>query len=189
MTMRECAEKLALPGETQARKIARCQVLLDKGLERIRNAIRENLPGLTECFQTEINVNVASRRDLNHQLGLTEGETERLIQNRQFMAIEELVKRAVVKSDKLQTLIGNGAVAAFVPIDVNSAPSRDLMDILGLDKILAKQVVEKRPFFEITEVSRTLGLHGDGLQVLIRRGAVLRKPKQNTKNNSLPNSS
>jgi hypothetical protein len=123
MTMRECCEKLNVPGETQARKIARCQVLLDKGLERIRSTIRENLPGVTECFQTEININVASRRELNHQLGMTEGEIERLIQNRQFQAIEEVAQRAGLKGERLNSMITSGAVAAFVPIDINNGCS------------------------------------------------------------------
>src|SRR5262249_26055142 len=40
MTMRECCEKLSIAGETQARKIARCQVLLDKGLDQVRQLVR-----------------------------------------------------------------------------------------------------------------------------------------------------
>jgi hypothetical protein len=157
MTMRECCEKLDIQGETQARKIARCQVLLDKGLDKIRGAIRENLPGLTECFQSEININVASRRELNHQLGMTEGEIERLILNRQLLAIEELLSKGVLKQERLNTIITNGAVAAFVPVDINSAPSRDLMDILG-------------------DVYRLLSLSEQDALSLTRRGAVLKKP-------------
>jgi hypothetical protein len=181
MTMRECCDKLNVQGETQARKIARCQVLLDKGLERIRSTIRENLPGITECFQTEININVASRRELNHQLGLTEGEIERLILNRQFQAIEELAQRAGLKQERVNTIITSGAVAAFVPIDINSAPSRDLMDILGMDKASAKTVVDKRPFAELVEISKLLSLSEQDSLKLVRRGAVLKKPSQRGK--------
>jgi hypothetical protein len=181
MTMRECCDKLNVQGETQARKIARCQVLLDKGLERIRSTIRENLPGITECFQTEININVASRRELNHQLGLTEGEIERLILNRQFQAIEELAQRAGLKQERMNTIITSGAVAAFVPVDINSAPSRDLMDILGMDKTSAKTVVDKRPFAELVEISRLLSLSEQDSLKLVRRGAVLKKPSQRGK--------
>jgi hypothetical protein len=176
MTMRECCEKLDIQGETQARKIARCQVLLDKGLDKIRGAIRENLPGLTECFQSEININVASRRELNHQLGMTEGEIERLIQNRQLLAIEELPAKGVLKQERLNTIISNGAVAAFVPVDMNSAPSRDLMDILGMDKASAKTIVDKRPFSELGDVYRLLSLSEQDALNLTRRGAVLKKP-------------
>ncbi len=79
LTMREVCDLLGIAGETQARKIARCQVLLDKGLDMIRTNIRKRLPGLAECWQTDVNVNTASRRELSHQLGLTEGEVEKLI--------------------------------------------------------------------------------------------------------------
>ena len=73
LTMREVCEVLSIAGETQARKIARCQVLLDKGLDMIRNRVRSKLPGVAQCWQSDININTASRRELSHQLGLTEG--------------------------------------------------------------------------------------------------------------------
>ena len=145
LTMRECCEVLKLEGETQARKIARCQVLLDKGMDRIRQMLRDELPGVVDCWQKEININVASKRDLNHQLDLTEGEVERLVTNRQYMALDQLVERSIVKSEKIALLKNKGAVAAFVPVDLNSATARELSDILGMPKDIAQKVVAARP--------------------------------------------
>ena len=85
MTMREVCEKLSLPGDTQARKIARCQVLLDKGMDMVRQMVREKLPGVAEFWQAETNVNTASRRELTHYLGLTEGEVERVMAARRVV--------------------------------------------------------------------------------------------------------
>ncbi len=41
LTMRECCDVLKIEGETQARKIARCQVLMDKGLDKVRQILRK----------------------------------------------------------------------------------------------------------------------------------------------------
>jgi hypothetical protein len=174
MTMRECCDNLKIQGETQARKIAKCQVLLDKGLDAIRSTIRDEMPDLAECWQAEVNVNVASRRDLNQRLSLTEGEIERLIPNRQYLQLDELVTRLVIKPDKLSDLIKNGAVAAFVPVDLNEATARDLIDILGMDKTTSKETVDKRPFESFEQFGTTLKLSNDELQVLKKHGAVVK---------------
>src|SRR5262249_52347028 len=72
LTMRECCDKLKLEGDTPARRIARCQVLLDKGLELIRQKIYKDMPGLAESWQRGVNINLASRRELSQLLGLSE---------------------------------------------------------------------------------------------------------------------
>ncbi|MBI1270661.1 hypothetical protein GC174_09530 [bacterium] len=152
MTMRECCDVLNLPGETQARKIARCQVLLDKGLDLIREMIRSDMPGIAQAWQADININSASRRELNHQLGLTEGEVDRLIKNRQYYSMDELIDKKIVKAERIAEIQERGGVAAFIPVDLNQATRRDITDIVGLTKEQAKKVVDERPFASIEEL-------------------------------------
>jgi DNA uptake protein ComE-like DNA-binding protein len=160
MTMRECCEKLNIAGETQARKIARCQVYLDKGLDLIRKRIREKLPGVAESWQGEVNINTASRRELAQQLDLTESEVERLIKGRQFCALDELIDSGVVKPARLQ--------------DLNAATARDITDILGLTKELSQKIVAERPFPELSELVNKKLIDRAGLEQIMRRGAVAR---------------
>lgn len=174
LTMRECCDVLKLEGETQARKIARCQVLLDKGMDRIRHLLRDEMPGVVDCWQKEINVNVASRRDLDHQLDLTEGEVERLVVARQYMKIEQLVERSVVKAEKIPALKKKGAVAAFVPIDLNGATAREMTDILGIAKDVAQKIVAARPLAGFPDLFAKNLLPSSQLATLKQRGAVLK---------------
>jgi DNA uptake protein ComE-like DNA-binding protein len=174
LTMRECCDKLQLAGETQARKIARCQVLLDKGLSMVREGIRQNLPGIADCWQKETNVNRASRRELNQQLGMTESEVERLIVARQYKKLLDLVQKSILKEPRLKELEAKGAVAAFVPVDINSATNRDLMDILGMNKDTALKVCEKRPFPHLSNLVELKLVSDTGLKDLLNRGAVLK---------------
>ena len=178
MTMRECCDHLAIAGETQARKIARCQVLLDRGLDEIRQMVRQELPGIVEHRQHEININTASRRDLKHQLNLTEGEIERLIAIRQFLEMTKLVSASVIKQDKLQDLIDKGAAAFMVPVDLNSAPARDLIDILGITKESAKAVAEARPFNTVDEIVERKFMDRAALEKTLKNGAVLKAVRQ-----------
>ncbi len=175
MTMRECCDKLNIFGETQARRIARCQVFLDKGLELVRQRLREKLPSIVDAWQGELNVNCASRRELTQQIELTEGEIERLIKNRQFSCLQELVTFDVLKPKRLAEIAEKGAVAAFVPVDLNSATVRDLMDILSLPKPTAKRLASERPFLHLNELVAR-GLISEGtLEQLVARGALVRR--------------
>ena len=174
MTMRECCEKLQLAGETQARKIARCQVLLDKGLDMIRQVVREKLPSVAECWQSEINVNSASRRELGHQLGFTESEVDRLIAARQYYALQQLIENAIIKPNKLQDLQKRGAVAAFIPVDLNSATTRDIIDIVGADKEIAQKLVSQRPYEHLSDLVEKKIIDKTSLERFAKRGAVLR---------------
>lgn len=101
MTMREVCDRLNIQAETMARRIARCQVLLDKGMDLIRQRIYKQLPGIAECWQRGVNVNTASRRELSQQLGMTEGEIERLIKGRQFTTLDDLVQQGVIKPNRI----------------------------------------------------------------------------------------
>lgn len=174
MTMRECCEKLSLKGDTQARQIARCQVLLDKGLDMIREAIRTSMPGVAHAWQADVNVNSASRRELNHYLGLTEGEVDRLLPSRQYYYLEEMAERKVVKQERIPEIAEKGAVAAFIPVDLNSATRRDIIDICGADKTAAKKLVEKRPFDSLEVILKSGILDQAALDRLIAKGAVLK---------------
>ncbi len=176
LTMREVCDLLKIAGETQARKIARCQVLLDKGLDMIRSQVRKKLPGVADCWQADINVNTASRRELSHQLSLTEGEVERLLANRQYYSLGELVDAGVVKANRLEDIAKNGGVAAFVPLEVNSCTTRDLIDILGLPKEMAQKFAAKRPFTSFDEAIRAQVLTQAALADAIKRGAALKPP-------------
>jgi DNA uptake protein ComE-like DNA-binding protein len=180
LTMREVCEKLSLPGETQARKIARCQVLLDKGMDMVRQMVREKLPGVAEFWQTEVNVNTASRRELTHYLSLTEGEVERLIAARQVYSLDELVDRNVIKPGRLSELQQKGAVAAFVPLDLNSATIRDLIDILGMAKEAAQKTAADRPFTQLSQLIDKRIVDHKMLETMVNRGAVLRIKSQQT---------
>jgi DNA uptake protein ComE-like DNA-binding protein len=174
MTMREVCDLLAIAGETQARKIARCQVLLDKGLDMIRTNIRKRLPGLAECWQTDININTASRRELSHQLGMTEGEVEKLIADRQYYALAELVDVGAVKTHRVPEIMKNGAVASFVPVDLNACTTRDMIDILGLNKECAQKLTTSRPLASFEEALKMGLLDEKSRQKAIERGAVLK---------------
>jgi len=176
LTMREVCDLLGIAGETQARKIARCQVLLDKGLDMIRSNIRRRLPGLAQCWQKDVNVNSASRRELSHQLGLTEGEVEKLIAARQYYALMELVDRGVVKSGRVEEIVTNGAVACFIPVDLNACTTRDMIDILGLNKECAQKIAAQRPLAGFEEALKQGLLDAKSMQTILDRGAVLKAP-------------
>lgn len=182
MTMRECCEKLSLSGETQARKIARCQVLLDKGMDQVRQLVREKLPVVAEYRQQQVNINSASRRDLRHQLDLTEGEIERLMIYRQYKKLVELVDKSVVKVDRLKELEKKGAAAVPVPVDINSATMRDLLDILAIPKAMAERLVSLRPFPDLASLVKKQALSEEELGRLTANGAVLR-PVANQRTN------
>jgi len=174
MTMRECCDKLKITGETQARRIARCQVLLDKGLSIVREQVRDSLPGIVECWQGELNVNSASRRELSQQLGMTETEIDRLIKGRQYASLDELVDQAIVKPSRIKELASAGAVAAFVPVDLNQATVRDMIDILGLAKEEAQRLASERPFTSIGQLVSKGLIKDAGLDQILKRGAVLK---------------
>lgn len=181
MTMRECCDKLSIPGETQARRIARCQVLLDKGLDLIRQRVREKLPTIVESWQAELNVNCASRRELEQQLEMTEGEVERLIKSRQYRALKELVDRLVIKPARLDDITARGAVAAFVPVDINQATVRDLIDILGLTKPLAQKLAGERPFSSLSELTARGLVDQQTVAMIVERGAVAKAKAADSK--------
>jgi len=178
LTMREVCDVLAIAGETQARKIARCQVLLDKGLDMIRSAVRARLPGVADCWQADINVNTASRRELSHHLSLTEGEVDRLLAGRQYYCMEELVERGVIKPNRLDDLRKNGAVAAFVPFDLNVCTTRDMIDILGVSKEIAQQITQGRPFASFEEIIAKKLLNEAMVKNCIDRGGSVRAQNQ-----------
>ena len=174
MTMRECCDRLNIKGETPARRIARCQLLLDKGLDMIRQQIRQELPGIVESWQSDLNLNIASRRELASQLGMTEGEIERLVANRQYYSLDELIERKVIKPNRLSELTQKGAVAAFVPVDLNSATVRDMVDILGLKKEEAQKLASERPFRTVLDTKDKRLLDTQVLEQILARGAVVR---------------
>lgn len=174
LTMRECCDKLNIQAETMARRIARCQVLLDKGLEMVRQRIYKQLPGIAECWQRGLNVNTASRRELTQQLGMTEGEIERLIKGRQFASIEEIVNAGVIKANRLPELKHKGATAAFVPVEMNTSTARDIQDILGLTKEQAQKLVSERPFKDLNEIIAKGLVSKADAELLARRGGVVK---------------
>ena len=181
MTMREVCDRLQIKAETMPRRIARCQVLLDKGLDLVRQRIYKRLPDIVECWQRNVNVNTASRRELSQLLGLTEGEIERLVKKRQFYDLDELEGQGIVKKGRIVELKSKGACAAFVPLEINAATARDLIDILGLTKDQAQALVSARPFKDMQEpVARGLVSQQDIAQML-RRGAVLKSRAQDGK--------
>ncbi len=181
LTMRECCDKLNIQAETQARRIARCQVFLDKGMDMIRQKIYKDMPGIADAWQRGLNVNTASRRELAQHLGMTEGEVDRVVKGRQFISLSELIDRAVVKESRLSELTHKGAVAAFVPVDLNSATNRDLMDILGVAKETAARIVSERPFKDGDELIAKRLATKDELAQFIKRGAVVRNKHADSK--------
>lgn len=189
ITMRECCEKLGIQGETMARRIAKCQVLLDKGLEMVRQKIYKDMPGIAECWQRGLNVNTASRRELAQQLGMTEGEIERCIKGRQFNRLDDLIARGVIKDNRVPELTKKGATAAFVPVDLNNATARDITDIVGMTKETAQRVVSERPFKHIDELVAKKMIKADDLAIFIKRGAVVRAKFSDTKRADLNRSS
>lgn len=181
MTMREVCERLNIQAETMPRRIARCQVLLDKGMELVRQRIYNQLPGIAQCWQRGLNVNTASRRELTQQLGMTESEIERLIKGRQFLSIEDLVSSAVLKqATRLNELKAKGATAAFVPVELNTATTRDLIDILGISKEKAQRIASERPFKSLEElVSKGMISSAEEAQI-IKRGAIVKSSVQDS---------
>lgn len=181
MTMRECCDKLNIEGETQPRRIARCQVLLDKGLDLIRQKIYKDMPGIADSWQRGLNINTASRRELTQQLGMTEGEVERAVKGRQYINLDELVQRGIIKDHRLPELQKKGAVAAFVPVDLNSATNRDIMDIIGVSKEMAQKIVSERPFKDIDELVAKKLASKEEMQEFSKRGALVRNRHVDTK--------
>lgn len=181
LTMRECCEVLNIQAETMARRIARCQVLMDKGLDMVRQRIYKQLPGLVDAWQRGVNLNTASRRELTQQLGMTEGEIDRLIKGRQFSNLDEVVKAGVIKPNRLPEISHRGACAAFVPVDINTATARDITDVLGLHKDLSQKIVGERPFRDLNEILEKGLLSRKDIEDLSRRGAVVRVSHADTK--------
>ena len=181
MTMREVCDRLQIQAETMPRRIARCQVLLDKGMDLVRQRIYKQLPGIAECWQRGLNVNTASRRELSQQLSMTEGEIERLIKGRQFNDLDELVTQGVVKQNRVAEIKAKGATAAFVPLEINSSTARDLQDILGLNKEQAQKLVSERPFRDLNELAAKGLIAQKEISELIKRGAVVKSKVQDSK--------
>jgi DNA uptake protein ComE-like DNA-binding protein len=181
MTMRECCEKLDIQADTMARRIARCQVLLDKGLELVRRKIYKDLPGIADAWQRGLNVNTASRRELAQQLAMTEGEVERCIKGRQYTAVDELVERGVIAKPRVPELVAKGLVAAFVPVDLNSATNRDIVDVVGVPKEKAARIVAERPFQKAEELVEKKIISHDDLILYMKRGAVVRAKAKDSK--------
>lgn len=181
LTMRECCDVLKIEAETLARRIARCQVLLDKGLEMVRQKIYNDMPGIAEAWQRGLNINMASRRELTQQLGMTEGEVDRCIKCRQYTCVDDVIERRVIKPERLPELIKKGLVAAFVPVDLNSATNRDIVDIVGASKETAARIVSERPFKDINELVARKIATGEELAALITRGAVVRNKAADSK--------
>ncbi len=181
MTMKETCEKLNIKGETQARKIARCQVLLDKGLVMVRQRIYKQIPEVAKCWQKGLNINSASRRELAQQLSMTEGEIERLIKSRQYLELMELIEKEVLKKERIEEITNKGAIVAFVPVDINSASSRDLIDILGLSKEISQKLVSERPFKDLKEVEAKNLLNKQDIKLITIRGAVVKTNKGDAK--------
>jgi DNA uptake protein ComE-like DNA-binding protein len=174
MTMRECCDKLGIQADTMPRRIARCQVLLDKGLELVRRKIYKDMPGIAEAWQRGLNVNLASRRELAQQLSMTEGEVERCIKYRQYASVDEMIERGVITRARVPELSGKGLVAAFVPVDLNAATTRDIIDIVGMPKEKATQIVAERPFQKLEELVERKMVSSDDLILYMKRGAVVR---------------
>jgi hypothetical protein len=181
LTMREVCDRLQIQAETMPRRIARCQVLADKGLDLVRQRIYKRLPDIVACWQRDINVNTASRRELAQHLGMTEGEIERLVKGRQFHNLDELEGRGIVKKGRIAELRSKGATAAFVPLEINTATARDLIDILGLSKEQAQSLVLERPFKELQELASKGLVSQKDLSEMLRRGAVLKSRTQDAR--------
>jgi len=181
MTMREVCDRLQIQADTMPRRIARCQVLLDKGLDLVRQRIYKQLPSIAECWQRSLNVNTASRRELTQHLGMTEGEIERLIKGRQFESLEELALIGVVKPARIADFKAKGGTAAFVPLELNSATARDIVDILGLSKEQTQKIVSERPFKELPELVKRGLIEQKDLVAMVKRGAVLKNRFQDSR--------
>lgn len=181
MTMREVCDRLQIQAETMPRRIARCQVLLDKGLDLVRQRIYKQLPGIAECWQRGLNVNTSSRRELSQQLGMTEGEIERLIKGRQFTNMDELATQGIVKAQRINELKSKGGTAAFVPVEINSATTRDLIDILGMNKEVAQKIASERPFKELQELASKGLIPQKDMPQLMKRGAVVKSKVQDSR--------
>jgi DNA uptake protein ComE-like DNA-binding protein len=133
------------------------------------------MQGIAECWQRGLNVNTASRRELQQQLGMTEGEVERCIKCRQYHRFDELIERGVIKDQqRVPELQKKGGTAAFVPVDLNNATARDITDVVGMPKELAQRVVSERPFKNIEELVNKKFIKQDELAIYIKRGAVVR---------------
>jgi hypothetical protein len=124
---------------------------------------------------------MASRRELTQQLGMTEGEVDRCIKCRQYTCVDDVIERRVIKPERLPELIKKGLVAAFVPVDLNSATNRDIVDIVGASKETAARIVSERPFKDINELVARKIATGEELAALITRGAVVRNKAADSK--------
>ncbi len=66
----------------------------------------------------------------------------------------------------------------MVPVDLNSAPARDLVDILGMPKESAKAVAESRPFTTVDEIVERRLIDRTTLDKTLKNGAVLKAIRQ-----------
>jgi DNA uptake protein ComE-like DNA-binding protein len=114
---------------------------------------------------------------------------DRLIANRQYYCLEDLVDKGVVKKDRLPEIGELGAVVAFIPVDLNSATRRDIIDITGCDKDAAKKLVDARPFSSLKELVEKRILDKAALDKLIANGAVLKVTETAQKRLSLNHAS
>jgi DNA uptake protein ComE-like DNA-binding protein len=67
-----------------------------------------------------------------------------------------------------------GAVAAFVPVDLNTATAREMTDIIGVPKDTAQKIVNARPLNGFQDLVKRKLITDSALVSLKERGAVLK---------------
>ncbi len=82
----------------------------------------------------------------------------------------------MIKAARISDILKNGAVACFVPVDLNTCTTRDMIDILGLSKEIAQKIASHRPLAGFDEAKKMALLDVKSMQQALDRGAVLKTP-------------
>ncbi|MDD5606607.1 MAG: helix-hairpin-helix domain-containing protein [Candidatus Pacebacteria bacterium] len=144
------------------------------------------------CQKNSIDINNAFLQELQELTGIGPVYAQRIIDNRPFYSIYELTKVKGIGEITLQKIIDQGC--AYVEndiglleqehdflieeeqvscsININTASSQELEEIISIGPVLAQRIIEARPFYSIYELTKIVGIGDKTLQKIIDQGCA-----------------
>jgi DNA uptake protein ComE-like DNA-binding protein len=153
--------------------------LIDKNVVKAERISQIQERGGVAAF-IPVDLNQATRRDITDIVGLTKEQAKKVVDERPFASIEELLTRGIADKYMLARFVENGAVVgggqkSLNKVELNKAEQESLLS-LGLSAEDCQRLVRARPFETWVEVERFLGLETDaksGIGATLRERACL----------------
>ena len=137
-----------------------------------------------------ININTASKDDLQKLTGIGPVLAQRIIEARPFLSVNELINVSGIGETILQKIIEQGCAhvdevdgegedeeifeeeeaekaTAICPININTASKEELQAITGVGPVLAQRMIEARPFYSLSDLIMVSGIGQTTLDKII----------------------